>query len=152
STASVTLTKTSGSGTVGGLPATVNAVDGVATVQVTGSVAGTISVQATSSGLTSATSSFAVVAGSDDHLTFTNSTADLASGSTRELVVEVRDANNNRVDVSTAHITIARSAGPGSVAGLPATVGASGGVAARRAIGFLGGPVTIKAHTTGLGD
>src|SRR5439155_19786 len=90
----VTFAKTSGTGTVTGLgPATSSG--GVASQTVTGALAGTATITATANSLTADSSTFTVVAGQADHLTFTSSIADLASGNSRTLTVEVRDTADN---------------------------------------------------------
>ena len=149
--APVTLTKTSGGGTVSGLPATVNAVNGVVTLPVTGTIAGSIDVQATSSGITSATTTFAVVPGSADHLAFTSSTSDLASGTTRALTVEVRDQQDNRTS-SSAAVTLDQLSGAGTADGLPSTIHALDGVATVSVTGASAGAMDAGASSSGLAD
>ena len=150
SSAEVSLASPSGTGTVTGLPATVHALDGVASVPVSGAVAGSIQIAASSPGLTSATTGFTVVPGSADHLTFTNAVADLVSGATRDLRVEVRDANQNVVSSSPAAVALEKSGGRGTASGLPATVTASGGSALLPVAGVGAGPLEIRATSAGL--
>jgi hypothetical protein len=149
SAATIAVERSAGTGTAAGLPATVTASGGSAVLPVTGAGAGPLEVRASSLGLASATTSFTILPGSPDHLTFTSPSTDLASGRTRDLTVEVRDAAENRVD-SGATIGLRAASGPGSVEGLPARVVASGGAATRTVTGFLGGSVTITASATGL--
>jgi hypothetical protein len=149
SAASVTFEKGGGSGTATGVPATVAASGGAATVTITGATAGALEIQASAAGMAGTTSSFGILPGVPDHLSFTSATTDLVSGAARDLTVEVRDAGENRVD-SGASITFARSSGRGSVTGLPATVAATGGIATTHVTGFLGGTITIGASSAGL--
>ena len=123
---SVAFTKTAGTGTVTGLaPAT--AVNGVATDTVTGVLAGSITLKAHATGLTDDTTTFTVVAGAADHLTITSSTADLASGASRGITAEVRDAAGNLVSTdNSTSVAFTKTAGTGTVTGSPAR---------RRAIG-----------------
>src|SRR5207249_2451406 len=86
--------KTAGGGTVNGL-GTATASGGVASVTVTGHTIGAVTVTASKAGLGSDSSSFSVTIGPGDHLTFTSDTSSVASGSTKTLTVEVRDANEN---------------------------------------------------------
>src|SRR5207249_10893083 len=90
----VSFAKTAGSGTVTGL-GTATASSGIATLVVTGQTAGAITITASKSGLTSDSSSFSVTVGAADHLTFTSDTVSVASGSTKTLTAEIRDAAGN---------------------------------------------------------
>ena len=120
--------------------------------------AGTYSLTATRSGYSSGgasgvvvnsgattTHDFALTATSPSaaKLAFTSPTASVASGATKTLTVEVRDASNNLVtsDNSTV-VTFAQTSGTGSVTGL-GTATASGGVASKVVTGATAGPVTI---------
>src|SRR5205085_834740 len=100
--------------------------------------------------LTSDTSTFSVTAGTADHLTFTSGAASVASGATKTLTAEVRDANNNLEtgDNSTV-VTFAKTADTGSATG-SGTATASGGVATITVTGQTVGSVTITASKTGL--
>ena len=85
-----------------------------------------------------------------DHLTFTSSTADLASGAQRTLSVEVRDPDGAPVtDDNATVVTFAKAGGTGTVAGL-GTATAAGGVASLDVDGALAGAVTITATAAGL--
>src|SRR5206468_2127341 len=124
----VGLAKTGGAGTVGGL-GNATASGGVASAPVTAQTVGAITITASKSGLTSDTSSFSVTVGPADHLTYTSNTSSVASGSTKTLTVEVRDAAGNleTADNSTV-VSFAKTAGSGTVTGL-GTATASAGVA-----------------------
>src|SRR5205814_1813231 len=103
----VRVAKTAGAGTVTGLGTasasggtvtglgTATASSGVATLILTGQTAGALTVTASKTGLTSDSSSFSVTVGPADHLTFTSDTSSVASGSTKTLTADVRDANGN---------------------------------------------------------
>src|SRR5207249_1378766 len=80
-TTSVTFAKTAGAGVVTAL-GSATASSGVATKNVTGALAGSITISATAGSLTPASTAFSVVAGAADHLTFTSPTAGLGSGNT----------------------------------------------------------------------
>ena len=146
---SVTFAKTAGVGTVTGLGAA-TAASGVASKAVTGSVVGSITITASATGLTSGTTTFTIVAGPADHLTFTSSTANLTSGAGRTLTAEVRDAANNVLtgDNSTS-VTFAKTAGAGTLTGLGAATAASG-VASKAVTAVLAGSITVTASATGL--
>jgi hypothetical protein len=148
SSAAITVSQTSGSGTITGLPATVNAVNGEATVPVKGTKAGPVTLQATASGLTSATTSFTVAPGPADHLVFA-AAPDLASGTATDLTVELRDANDNLATSSAATVAFGQAAGSGTVSGLGAG-DAAAGVATKHVTGVTAGPVTIEATAGGL--
>jgi hypothetical protein len=126
------------------------AIGGRATAHVTGAVAGGVTVAASSPGLAPASAGFSVVPGAPAHLAFTSPTTDLASGATRDLAVELDDAHGNRVPTTTVPISFAQSGGSGTVVGLPVAAGTSGGVATTSVTGFLRGPVTITATSSGL--
>src|SRR6185437_6286762 len=91
---SVTFSKTSGSGTVTGL-GSATAANGVATDTVTGVLAGSLTLSAHGGSLTDGTTTFTIVPGGADHLTITSTTTNIASGTTRDITAEVRDANGN---------------------------------------------------------
>src|SRR3954468_4483593 len=145
----VTFAKTSGSGTVTGL-GTATASGGIAQKSVTGAGAGSVTVTASATGLTSASSTFSVTAGTASKLVYTSSTGSVASGATKTLTVEIRDANDNLVgsDNSTV-VTFAKTSGSGTVTGL-GTATASGGIAQKTVTGAAAGSVTITASATGL--
>src|SRR5204862_3186318 len=90
----VGLAKTGGAGTVSGL-GTATACGGVASLTVTGQTVGALTITASKTGLTSDTSSFSVTVGPADHLTYTSGNSSVASGSTKTLTAEIRDAAGN---------------------------------------------------------
>jgi hypothetical protein len=145
----VAFRQTSGAGTVSGLGSSVAAA-GVATNHVTGVTAGPVTIAATAAGLAPISTAFMVLPGAADHVSFTSPTATLASGAQRQVVAEIRDANENRVSTSFAAITFTKTAGAGTVLGLPAAVMPLAGVAGTSVTGLAGGPVTITAAATGL--
>jgi hypothetical protein len=146
----VTFAKSAGAGTVSGLPATVTSSSGLASRTVTGVLAGSITVTASASGLTSAASAFTVIPGKPTKLLYTSATTSVASGAAKTLTVKVADAAGNRVPSPNYAVTFAKSAGAGTVSGLPATVTSSSGLASRTVTGVLAGSVTVKASATGL--
>src|SRR5439155_748416 len=145
----VSFAKTAGAGTITGL-GTATASGGVASLTVTGQTVGAVTVTASKAGLTSDSSTFSVTVGPADHLTFTSDTASVASGSTKALTAEVRDAAGNLEtgDNSTV-VTFAKTAGAGTVTGL-GTATASGGVASLTVTGQTVGAVTVTASKNGL--
>src|SRR5205085_168433 len=86
--------KTASSGTVTRLGTAITA-SGIASLDVTGHIAGALTITAAKTGLTSATSSFSVTVGPADHLTYTSDTSSVASGSNKTLTAEIRDAVGN---------------------------------------------------------
>jgi hypothetical protein len=143
--------QTSGSGTIawpdGASPLTSN---GVASKGVTARRAGPVVVSAHATGLDGDSIAFDVVPGAADHLTFTSSAANLPFATARTLMVDVRDANGNRVTTDAGRtITFAKSSGSGSVSGL-GDASTSGGGASRPVTGSGGGAITISATATGL--
>jgi hypothetical protein len=126
----------------------VNAVNGEATVPVKGTKAGPVTIQATTSGLTSATTSFTVAPGPADHLVFA-AMSDLTSGTAADLTVELRDANDNLAASTAAAVAFGQAAGSGAVSGLGAS-DAAAGVATKHVTGLTAGPVTIEATAGGL--
>ncbi len=155
STLSVTFTQVcaSGCGSVTGLgSATASA--GVATITVTGSIAGTVSLIATATSstgpITSGALTFNVVDGSAAAVVLTGSTANLAIGATRTLTATIDDSAGNLVtsgaDANLA-ITFVQTSGTGTVTGL-GTRTAAAGVASITVTGATTGDVTIVASTT----
>lgn len=147
----VTFAKTAGTGSVAGLGSSGTA-SGIATKAVVANAVGTISITASSSGLPSDTTTFSIVLGPPHHLRFTDSSAGtLASGSSRTLMVEVRDANDNVVtDDNSTSVTFSLSPSSGSVSGLPGSATAVSGVASLVVTGNVVGSVAIAASATGL--
>ena len=146
----IAFAKQSGAGTVSGTGnATVS--NGVATKTITGQLAGSVTMEATASGLTTGTlGAFSVVHGAATQIGLTGSTADLASGATRVLTATVQDAAGNTVtsDNSTV-VTFAKASGSGTVSGT-GTATASAGVATKTVTGVLAGTVTMEATAGGL--
>ncbi len=150
-TTSIDFTKTAGSGTVTGLT-TATAANGIATDTVTGDLAGSITLQAHATGLSDDTTTFTIVPGAADHLTITSSTANLASGATRDITAEIRDANGNlRSSDNSTSVDFTKTLGTGTVSGLT-TVTAVNGVATGTVTGMLAGSITLQAQATGLTD
>src|SRR5439155_22410276 len=119
-------------------------------LQATGAVSGPITITASASSLSSGATTFTILTGAADHLVFTNSTTDLAAGSTRTLSAEVRDAAGNLESGDNATvITFAKTGGAGTVNGL-GTATASGGIAYKNVNGELAGSITIGAAATSL--
>ena len=93
----VSFAKASGAGTVTGTGAA-TASSGVATKTVTGLLVGSVTMEATSAGLTTGTlGPFTVVHGAATQIALTGSTANLTSGATRVLTATIRDAAGNTV-------------------------------------------------------
>src|ERR671924_1949829 len=92
---SVTFAKSSGIGTVTNLPATVTSSAGVASRSVTAVKAGGITISASSSGLTSAATTFTIVPGAAVKLVFTSSTPPPPPRTARTPTPQVRDAPGN---------------------------------------------------------
>jgi N-acetylneuraminic acid mutarotase len=157
STLSVTFAKTAGAGSVTGLGSS-TAVAGVATLTVTGNLAGSVEITATATAsggaLTTGTGNpitFTVVTGTATKLAVSGATTNLASGTTRVLTATIQDANGNTVTTgadSTLSVTFAQTAGAGSVTGLGSSTAAAG-VATLTVTGNVAGSVTITATATG---
>src|SRR5205823_2908962 len=125
---------------------------GVITFTVTSATAEAVRYTATTTtGVTiTQTADVTFTPGAADHLTFTSSSASVASGAAKTLTVEIRDVNGNveTGDNSTV-VTFAKTAGGGTVTGL-GTATASGGVASLAVTGQTVGAITITASKTGL--
>lgn len=147
SNANVAFDQTSGAGSVTGL-GTAAAVHGVATDVVTGNLAGSVTITASSGELSPDTTTFSVVAGTATQLAFTSSTTDLASGTSRTLTAQVEDAEGNLITSPSYHVTIAKLSGTGTVSLGSASSGA--GITSRSATGVLAGSVSIQASASGL--
>src|SRR2546425_767840 len=151
-TRSVTFAQTSGTGSLTGLGSR-NAVAGVATLTVTGNLAGSVTITASATGLVAGTGNpitLTVVAGAAAKLALSGATTDLASGSTRVLTATIQDAASNTVTTgadSTISITFAKTSGTGTVTGLGSST-AVAGVATVTVTGALAGSVTITASGT----
>jgi hypothetical protein len=163
STSSVTLAIASQPGTGATLSCAANPVTATAGVasfsgcKITGQ-AGSYTLTATTSGLTSATSAtFSVTASSATKLVFTTQPGGGASGTawSAQPKVSVQDASGNVVTGSTSSVTLAIASQPGSGAALSCTanpVTASAGVASFAGCKITGrtGTYTLKATATGL--
>src|SRR5205807_1153052 len=138
-----------GSGTLTGL-GTATVSGGVATQSVTGALAGSITITAGASTLTSDSTTFRIVPGAAGPVARTTWNVDLAAGSPRTLTVEIRDSAGNLVTGDNLTVvTFAKTSGSGSVTGL-GTATASGGVATHSITGALAGTITITASTASL--
>src|SRR6185312_12491282 len=83
----------------------------------------------------------------------TGSTANLTSGTTRQLTATIQDAGGNTITTgpdSTLSVTFAKTTGAGNVSGL-SSVNAAAGVANITITGTTAGSVTIGASGTGSG-
>src|SRR5213080_371600 len=159
STLSVTFAKTAGTGTVTGL-GSATASGGAATLTVTGSQPGAITITASATGsggaLTPGTGNpitFNVVTGAATKIALSGSTANLTAGSTRALTATIQDSVGNTITTgadSTLNVAFARTAGTGNVSGL-SSVNATAGVASLTVTGTTAGSVTITASATGSG-
>src|SRR5207245_8181721 len=106
-TRSVTFAQSAGSGSVTGLGST-NAVAGIATLTVTGNLAGSVTITASATGLVAGTGNpitFSVVAGAAAKLALSGATTDLASDSTRVLTATLQDAARNTVTTAADRTT-----------------------------------------------
>ena len=96
-TTDVAFAKASGAGTVSGT-GNATASSGVATKTMTGVLVGSVTMEATSAGLTAGTlGAFAVVHGAATQIALTGSTSNLTSGTTRVLTATIQDAAGNTV-------------------------------------------------------
>src|SRR5205807_5563279 len=96
------------------------------------------------------TTTFTIDPGTADHLTFTNSTGDLAASAMRALSAEVRDAAGNvETGDNTTVVTFMKTGGAGTVTGL-GTATVSGGVTTQTVTGALAGAITISATANSL--
>jgi hypothetical protein len=154
STASVTFTQVSGLGSVTSTGASA-AVSGVATKNLTGALAGPVTIQATanlsgSGSTTSNTLAFNVVHGSASQIALGATAGDLASGTARTFTATVEDAAGNTVTDgvdSTVSVSFAQTAGAGSLSGT-GSAPATAGVATKSLTGVLAGSVTVRASAT----
>src|SRR5207248_2164380 len=123
---------------------------GVASLTVTGHTVGSLTVSASKTGLTGDASTFSVTVGPADNLTYTSNTVSVASGGTKTLTAEIRDANGNLEsgDNSTV-VDFAKTGGTGTVTGL-GNATASGGIASVAVTGHTAGALTVTASKAGL--
>src|SRR5207244_3376618 len=101
---------------------------------------------------TSDATSFTVVPGAATAVEYVSpSTADLISGSTRTFTARIRDAGGNSVTGYSGNISFAKTAGPGTVSGLPSVVAVSSGQATSGSISAIFvGNVTVTASSGAL--
>src|SRR5439155_1102555 len=146
----ITFIAQAGPGTVTGLPPAVTVVNGQAsTGNLTGAVAGNVTVRASSGSLATADTSFNVTSGAAAAVAFVSpNTTDLQSGSTRTFTARIRDAAGNTVTGYSGSISFASPAGPGTVTGLPSIVAVTSGTATSGTITAVNvGNVTVRASS-----
>ena len=145
-----------GAGGTLGETLTATASSGVATfsgVTLAGTVGTDYVLRFTSGSLTAADSAnVTVTAGVATKLVFTSGTTNLATGTTRVLTVQARDAQDNLVTGFTGSVAFAKTGGPGTVAVLLglSSVDAVVGVATLTVTGGDAGSVTITATSGDL--
>ena len=147
----VTFAQTAGTGSVTGL-GTATASSGVANKTVTGAIAGTVSLQATSGSLTdSNVRSFQVAAGAATQIVLSGSISDLASGGTRQFTATLEDDAGNVADDNSTSVTFTKVSGSGSLSGTGSAI-ASSGIAQRTVTGVGAGTIHIKATSSITSD
>ena len=131
----VAFAKASGAGTVTGT-GNDTAVAGVATKTITGQLVGSVTMEATSAGLTTGTlGAFTVVHGAATQIALTGATTNLTSGATRVLTATIQDAAGNTVTSdNTTVVAFAKASGAGTVTGTGNDT-AVGGVATKTITG-----------------
>lgn len=149
----ITVARASGTGTLAGTTF-MNAASGVATfTNLTLSVTGTKTLNATSPGLTTATSSsFDILPAAATQLAFTTQPGGGVSNTVwaQQPVVQIRDAAGNIMTTATDPVTIVVNTGTGTIGGT-ATVNAVAGVATFGNLTMnLIGAKTVRATATGL--
>ena len=146
----VAFAKASGTGTVSGT-GNATAAEGVATKTITGQLVGSVTMEATSAGLTTGTlGAFTVVHGAAADIVLTGSTTNLTSGATRVLTATIQDAAGNTVTSdNTTVVAFAKASGTGTVTGT-GNATAVAGVATKTITGALVGSVTMEATSAGL--
>ena len=118
--------------------------------------AGSYTISASSSGLVTATSTpFSIIVGPATQLVFTTQPGGGANGATwaAQPVVTVEDSGGNKVNTSTASITLAIASNPGGTLSCTnTTVAATAGVATFAGCKITGtaGPYSLTASATGL--
>ncbi|MGH3071841.1 MAG: beta strand repeat-containing protein [Gaiellaceae bacterium] len=145
----VAFAKASGAGTVTG-SGNATASNGVATKTITGALAGSVTTEATSAGLTTgALGAFDVVHGAGAQIQLTDS-GSTASGDNHTLTATIVDAAGNTVasDSSTV-VTFAKTGGAGTVTGL-GNATASNGVATKMVANAASGQIDLDAQGSGL--
>ena len=146
-TSSVTFSRTAGPGTITGL-GSANAVAGVATLNVTNRLVGSITVGAADDALATASTSWTIAPGTASKLALADS-GSTASGATHTLTATVQDAAGNTVTSDASSVDFAQSSGAGSVTGL-GSANAVAGVATLNVTNRLAGPITIDANDGSL--
>ena len=119
---------------------------GVATKTITGALVGSVTMEATSAGLTTGTlGAFTVVHGAAADIVLTGATTNLLSGATRVLTATIKDAAGNTVTSdNTTVVAFAKASGAGTVTGTGNDT-AVAGVATKTITGQLVGSVTMEA-------
>ena len=109
------------------------AVNGVATKTVTGQLAGSVTMEATATGLTTGTlGAFTVVHGAATQIALSGATTNLSSGATRVLTATIQDAAGNTVSSdSTTVVAFAKASGAGTVSGTGNATASNGTSAAK---------------------
>ncbi|HVB70921.1 MAG TPA: hypothetical protein VND83_05395 [Acidimicrobiales bacterium] len=138
----VSFTQAAGSGAVTDLGATTSFTNGVASVTVTGTTVGSVSVQATGDGLTSTTVTFSVTAA---QLVLSGCTGSLPLHGTCVATATLEDGSGNAVITYNGSVTFTQTAGPGAVTGLGSVTSFTNGVASVTLKGTTVGSVTIRA-------
>jgi hypothetical protein len=154
STASITFAKNgAGAGSVTGLGAFA-AVNGVASVTVTGALAGSFPLRANGTlnggNVNSNTLTFTIDAGAASQITLSGAVTNLQIGATRVFTATIQDAAGNTVTTgadATRSVTFAQTTGAGAVTGLGAATAAAG-VATKSVTGSTAGSVTLQASAT----
>jgi hypothetical protein len=145
----VTFAQVAGDGTLTGL-GTVTVVAGIATLSVTASAAGSVTVEATSDTALPAVQTSFMVAGAASSLHFVSDVSALAPPETRSLVVEARDDNGTVDPTYTGNVTFALDGtSTGTLTGL-GTVAAVAGVATLTVTAGALGTVIVNATGAGL--
>ena len=151
SNATITLANIGAPGTVTGVTS-VAANEGVALFTVTGQRQGSVTLEATSAGLSASNPDVAFNVVADTvvaNVTITGSNSSLVSGDTRVLTATLVDVGGNTVTGATGSVTFANTGGPGTLQGLTASnVAAVGGVATVAVTGGTKGSVTVEATAT----
>ena len=141
----VVFTQTAGSGAVAGLGGTTNFTNGVASVTVTGTTLGSVSVQATGDGLASTPVTFSVT----PLLVLSGCAGPLPLHTTCTLTATLEDGSGATVAYN-GSVAFAQTAGSGAVTGLGGTTNFTNGVASVTLKGTSTGSVTIQATGDGL--
>lgn len=135
-----------GAGALQGLGSTTSSA-GFAVLSVTGTTAGIVEVEASGPGLTPDTTTFEVVPGTATKLVFSNDQDPVAVGAVKTLVIEIQDANDNRVTSDTRTVNLAKALGSGSgvVDPMSGPVVVSSGVVELDVVGETAGQLTLNA-------